>query len=408
MIPSALLLSSQNPNGFILYGLVGICAGIYIFIRGFLLLRRRKLILNTPASKIRSAPLGLVELNGLAVGPYTVVAPITARPCYFYRTMVWEWKQRGRSRRWVKVATECRHVPFFLDDNSGKVMVNPSGAELDLHRDFHQEFCDGFFTTKKAAPDNVHGFLSRHGVWTTNKIRVEEFCIKPKNALFLLGTLDENPGIELASQPICEDDETIELGNPFSEAIDGLALSLSMGGGGGVDRVPDNPASGEPSAHTIATSRSPEVIRLSPAPDPTEAANMTQQQKIATAMAKAGIANPAAWAAAGVKPSDAAINPAPNGPSDGASNGGSNRGSNLVPHVSPPLRDMGATAPDGFDPRPPVVLMKGKNNPAFLISWRSQRDVAQSLAWKCILMIWGGPAIILLCLYGLHALAHWF
>ena len=32
-------------------------------------------------------------------------------------------------------------------------------------------------------------FLSRHGISTTNKIKVEEFCIKPKNALFVLGTL---------------------------------------------------------------------------------------------------------------------------------------------------------------------------------------------------------------------------
>jgi len=43
--------------------------------------------------------------------------------------------------------------------------------------------------------------------------------------------------------------------------------------------------------------------------------------------------------------------------------------------------------------------MKGTNNKAFLISWRSQQAVARSLGWKSTLMIWGGPALALLSLY---------
>src|SRR5271169_4116540 len=202
MIPSTFLLRSSDGNGLLFWCVIGLCAGIYLFFQGFRLLQRRQLILNTPVSKIRSASMGMVELSGLAVGPYTMTAPITTRPCYYYRTLVWEWKQSGKNKRWVKVAAECMHVPFFLDDNTGKVMVDPRGADLDLHRDFQQEFCDGIFTTKEEAPPNVHSFLSRHGIMTTNKIKVEEFCIKPKNALFLLGTLDENPGVELAPEPI--------------------------------------------------------------------------------------------------------------------------------------------------------------------------------------------------------------
>jgi hypothetical protein len=111
MTIATLLLNSSNPGGFILWCLIGICAGIYLFVQGFRLLQRRRLILDTPASKIRSASMGMVELNGLAVGPYTMVAPITARPCYCYRTFVWEWKQCGKNKQWVKVAAECMHVP---------------------------------------------------------------------------------------------------------------------------------------------------------------------------------------------------------------------------------------------------------------------------------------------------------
>jgi hypothetical protein len=60
-----------------------------------------------------------------------------------------------------------------------------------------------------------------------------------------------------------------------------------------------------------------------------------------------------------------------------------------------------------FDLNPKTVVMKGQNNPAFFISWRSQREIAQSLGWQSALMIWGGPALTLLCLYILAARFGW-
>ncbi len=377
MTIATLLLRSSNPGGFILWCLIGICGGIYLFVQGFRLLQRRRLILDTPASRIRSASMGMVELNGLAVGPYTIVAPITARPCYCYRTFVWEWKQSGKNKQWVKVAAECMHVPFFLDDNTGKVMVDPRGADLDLHQDFHQEFCDGFFTTKEEAPPNVRSFLSRHGIMTTNKIKVEESCIKPKNALFLLGTLADNPGLELTPDPV-HDSETTRLivGNPLSFSINTEivrnALSPVTGGDGGFSGLSlsgglqHDPALDPIYDKAISTTRA-----THPSPDP-GTAKTADPAAVAAALQKAGISSPGAWAAAQVTPTAGAT----------------------------------SNATDAFNSRPAVVLMKGKNNPTFLISWRSQRDLAGSLAWKCTLMIWGGPALALLSLYVLLALTH--
>jgi hypothetical protein len=405
MILSILLVHTSNPTGPLIWCGIGLCAGLFIFFQGFRLLQRRHLILDTPLSKIRSASMGMVELSGLAVGPYTMPAPITARPCYCYRTFVWEWKQSGKNKQWVKVAAECMHVPFFLDDNTGKVMVDPRGADLDLHRDFQEEFCDSFFTTKEEAPPNVRDFLLRYGISTTNKIKVEEFCIKPKNALFLLGTLDENPGLELTPHPI-QDDETAAfiVGNALSFSLNPErvrnALSPLTGDGnifrglltGGLQHDP----AFDPIYDKAISAASARVIRLSPDQGPTKAADMTQQQKIAAALMKAGISNPVAWTASGATPSAVALSSDPNG----SSHAGTPNGSAQVP--PPP-----APPPDAFDPHPPVVLMKGKNNSTFLISWRSQRDLARSIAWKSMLMIWGGPALALLSLYVFLTLTHW-
>jgi E3 Ubiquitin ligase len=388
---STFFLRTSSPAGLYLWCAVGLCSGLYLFFQGFRLLQRRQLILNTPVSKIRSASMGMVELSGLAVGPYTVTAPVTSRPCYYYRTLVWEWKQSGKNKRWVKVAAECSHVPFFLDDNTGQVMIDPRGADLDLHRDFQQEFCDSFFTTKEEVPPNVHSFLARHGVMTNNKIKVEEFCIKPKNALFVLGTLDDNPGLELTPDPILDDDSA-SFGSwtaPFSRGTAALRESaqsrvhdgLSLTGG-----LQHDPAYDQIYNQALSKT-SARVIQLSPEPVPMKATEMSQQQKIAAALMKSGISTPAAWVAAGTNPSSSAV--------DAGSNGSSRTNSSTE---VPPLA--------GFDPHPAVVLMKGKNNPTFMISWRSQRDLARSLGWKCMLMIWGGPALALLSLFVLLSLPH--
>jgi E3 Ubiquitin ligase len=378
---SMVLIAHRHPDNtrLVFWCAVGFCAGIYLFCRGFQLLERRRLILDTPVSKIRSAAMGMVEISGLAVGPYTMIAPVTARPCYYFRTIVWEWKQRGRSKQWVKVAAECMHVPFFVDDNSGRMMVDPRGAELELHRDFQQEFCDSFFTTKDPAPDNVRTFLARHGIATNNKIKVEEFCIKPKNSLFILGTLAENPGIAVSTQPV-RDEEASSVSSSVGGGSSRLSMNKTEAFSGGDQQLSGGTLA--PPSAMAAAARSPLYIHLG---TPSGAANSTdsrQQQKIAAALIKAGISNPSAWSAAGLV--------------------GGAAGVQVVADLIPELSGAPANAADsldGFDPHPPVVLMKGVANKTFLISWRSQQEVARSLGWKCTLMIWGGPLLSLFCLY---------
>jgi hypothetical protein len=398
IVPLADLISrSPDPTGLLVWCGAGFCAGIGLFVYGFRLLQRRRLILDTPFSKIRSASMGMVEVSGLAVGPYTMVAPITARPCYYYRTLVWEYKQRGKNKSWVKVAGECMHVPFFVDDNTGRMLVDPRGADLDLHRDFEEQFCDSFFTIKDPAPDNVRIFLARHGIVTNNKIKVEEYCIKPKNSLFILGTLSDNPGVEAGPQPVndAESMNSIASGR-FSLSLGSLSfLASASRGAGDLDEVVFSERMARPADTPVH-----QILRLSPDPAPIKTADMTQQQKIAAALLKAGISSPAAWMAAGVAAVDSA-NQSVQVLSDAPS-----AGLGASDHVTP--AKAGADAGNDFDSHPPVVLMQGTNNKTFMISWRSQQEVARSLGWKCALMIWGGPALALLSLYFLLSIKNLF
>jgi E3 Ubiquitin ligase len=352
--------------------IAGVCAGIYLFCHGFRLLQRRRLILNTPFSKIRSASLGLVEVSGLAAGPYTIRAPITAMPCYYHRTVVWQMKQEGKSKEWVKVLDENLHLPFYLDDNTGRVLINPDGAEMDLHRDFCEEYNSSFFSSRPDIPANVLAFLGQHGIADDKQLKVEEYCIKPKNALFVLGTVAENPGVTVDATPVRRVSDAAELHLSVSAMLTGKIGELQS--------AQLAPPSKPVTVLSSNSDESPEIVRLSPQVAPTTSADMSQQQKIAAAMSKAGITNPAAWAMVGMHPLDSSLNSA------GA---------------------VAATSAGEFDLHPKTVLMKGDNNPAFFISWRSQRDVAQALGWKSALMIWGGPVLTTICLFILCAGLGW-
>jgi hypothetical protein len=367
---------SSSSHEWMVWALLGACAGAYCFYRGFRALQRRRLILDTPTSKVRSAAMGLVEVSGLAVGPYTVTAPVSSLPCFYCRTLAWQLKQSGKDRQWVKFADETLHVPFYLDDNTGRVLVDPQGAELDLHRDFQDEFHIPLFSGGLDLPANVASFLGRHGVGLDKTVKIEEYCIKPKNALFILGTLASNPGLPVSPTPVrtdCHDSVTFTLstqGTSSGEALTGrvtnaFGLAAPLGRASGAAVMSSRSGSTAPAA----------VIRLPGPEKPLAAASMTQQEKVAAALTKAGIWNPAAWEAAGVQYPEVTVSPS----SD---------------------RSAAAAVPTPqFDLTPATVLKKGEHDPAFFISWRSQRDVVRSLGWKAALMIWGGPALTLLTVY---------
>jgi len=146
-----------------LWAAAGIVIGLYMFFRGFGLLRRKLLIQSVPSSTVRSAALGLVEVSGTATGPYSTISPLSETECYFYRAIL----TRHRD------CQETLCVPFFLDDAAGKVMIDPRGAETDLQPSFSED------VEWDSAPDYIRHFLSRHGVTPG---QVEEYlypCKRP-------------------------------------------------------------------------------------------------------------------------------------------------------------------------------------------------------------------------------------
>lgn len=99
-------------------------------------LRRARLIEDTPTAKVRSAPQGYVELWGVGRqmdGP-PIIAPLSGLPCVWYRYRVEEqqlFERNGRmEQRWVTVEQGQSDDLFWLDDGTGRVVIDPEGAEV--------------------------------------------------------------------------------------------------------------------------------------------------------------------------------------------------------------------------------------------------------------------------------------
>jgi hypothetical protein len=99
-------------------------------------IRIARLIEDTPTSRIRSAAQGYVELSGraLPLDGTRNLAPLTQRPCVWWRYRISKKVEHGsgKSRRqtWQTVSSGTSSVPFLLDDDTGRCLVKPDGAEI--------------------------------------------------------------------------------------------------------------------------------------------------------------------------------------------------------------------------------------------------------------------------------------
>jgi hypothetical protein len=114
-------------------GLIVVLIGLYIFIRGFTKWSHYNTVSNTPTSKVEAIAAGFVEVYGEAVakGDY-LKSPFCGEDCVFYKYIIEEYRHHGRSSSWVIIRQGQSEPPFFIQDETGKIEVDPVGAELEV------------------------------------------------------------------------------------------------------------------------------------------------------------------------------------------------------------------------------------------------------------------------------------
>ena len=184
-----------NPLAFVAW--FGCLCGIYIFGQGFYLLRHKRRAGGIPLSTIQGSATGPVQVHGVAAGEPTLTAAASGKSCFYYHATIWR-QNSAHDDLWERVAEETRRKPFLLGDDTGQLLVDPEGAEIDLLRDTHDEYGKTLLATRTDIPAALEDFLERYQVNTEATIRVEEYIIAPGTEMFIAGTKILNPGAQEA------------------------------------------------------------------------------------------------------------------------------------------------------------------------------------------------------------------
>ena len=121
----------QSPtDDFWVTAMVLVALTIAGFLGSFYFFYRKRIMEDTPTSKVRSAAQGYVELHGvgkLMEGP-PIIAPLTGSTCTWYGYKVEERRSTGRNSKWVTIDSGDSSELFLLVDDTGQCIIDPDGA----------------------------------------------------------------------------------------------------------------------------------------------------------------------------------------------------------------------------------------------------------------------------------------
>jgi hypothetical protein len=169
------------------FSLLFVYFGVLLFRRAFMIRR----LSITPVNRVRD---GFVKVYGIvSAANGTLLGPLSGKNCVYYEYLIEE--SRGGTDVYSTVKSDKSIVCFYLDDGTGRVLINPECALVDLSEDY--KFHSGVF---KDPPGNVLRFLSENnikhdGAFGLNKgMKFYEYCIEPGNKLYVIGTARKNLG----------------------------------------------------------------------------------------------------------------------------------------------------------------------------------------------------------------------
>ncbi len=186
-----------------------ICAGPIFLVIGLALMYAgtsrftlyRK-IQDTPTSKVRSAALGLVELSGKAICLEGIESPVSRARCVYWE-LRGQYYQSGKNGGWKDLFSKKSSRSFYLEDETGKMLILPEGAEIDIPPDLSSTGYltqSGFLGMKRSVLDpKVLSYLetdpeakTRFESHSSYELRIIESFIAEGDPLFVFG--DAMPG----------------------------------------------------------------------------------------------------------------------------------------------------------------------------------------------------------------------
>lgn len=155
-------------------------------------------IKNTPTSKVRGAAIGLIELHGKARMKTETMSPISKAKCAYWRLKC-QYYQSGKNGGWRDFYNINSTSRFYLEDDTGKMLINAEGAEVEIPADFESQGAMDDkpilgFIKKTVLDRKVLDYLEanpemkkRFERYKYTTVRVSESFIAEGDELFVLG-----------------------------------------------------------------------------------------------------------------------------------------------------------------------------------------------------------------------------
>jgi hypothetical protein len=119
-------------DDFWLWAIGLLIAALVSFVFSFITLHRKRIIEDTPTSKIRSAAQGYIELigHGQLMEGQPIIAPLTGTICTWYKYSVDEHRQSGKNSKWVTIRSGTSEELFLIKDDTGQCIIDPEDAHV--------------------------------------------------------------------------------------------------------------------------------------------------------------------------------------------------------------------------------------------------------------------------------------
>ncbi len=183
----------------------GLAAGAASFVGGFRAMRLQRLIQDTPTARARSVAMGLVEMQGRIRARSRVNAPFSMRACAWWEVELQTLRSSNKGAKgWNTVHKEQSGNPFYLEDETGNVLVYPQGARVSAGSLIQEE------TRGLGVPEPYWGWMSarelplRH-LWAVGPMRFRERSLEEGSAVYVLGRAHPRP----RSVAVTVDDEDV-------------------------------------------------------------------------------------------------------------------------------------------------------------------------------------------------------
>ena len=123
---------SGPADDFWLWAIGLLIAALVSFVFSFITLHRKRIIEDTPTSKIRSAAQGYIELigHGQLMEGQPIIAPLTGTICTWYKYSVDEHRQSGKNSKWVTIRSGTSEELFLIKDDTGQCIIDPEDAHV--------------------------------------------------------------------------------------------------------------------------------------------------------------------------------------------------------------------------------------------------------------------------------------